>query len=72
MKQKKLSQSERVYQYLKKHGSITNAHAILNMGIWRLGARINDLKKKNRIIINYLESDYVKNTKNYRYVAEVL
>ena len=68
----KQTQTQRVYNYLKRHGSITNAHAILNMGIWRLGARINDLKKANRIIVDYSKSDYVKNTKNFKYVAECL
>mgnify|MGYP003571256077 CR=1 FL=1 len=40
----KKSQEQMVLEYISKHGSITPRQAALELNIWRLGARIWDLK----------------------------
>lgn len=42
---KKLTQSERVLDYIKEFGSITQLDAIRDLGIMRLASRVSDLKK---------------------------
>ena len=39
-----VTQEEKIMQYLKRHGSITQREAIF-LGIYRLGARIFDMKQ---------------------------
>lgn len=41
---KKLSQRERVLNYIKEFGSITSYQAYIDLGITQLGARIFELK----------------------------
>ena len=41
----KPTQSELILAYMKKHGSITPLDALLEIGCFRLGARIWDLKQ---------------------------
>lgn len=65
----KQSQNKRVLEVIKKEGFITNEYAITKMGIWRLSARIRDLKEAGLITINP-KTDYIKNTKIYCYVAK--
>lgn len=45
------TQCERLLEYLKEHGSITQAEAMTELGIYRLGARIWDLKNRHGIPI---------------------
>lgn len=40
-----LTQNEELYEYLKKHESITQLEALRNLGIMRLASRISDLRK---------------------------
>ena len=42
----KVSQCEKIVEYMKKHGSITQLDAYLDIGCWRLASRISDLKRK--------------------------
>lgn len=46
----KTSQCERIVEYMKKHGSITQLEAYLDIGCWRLASRINDLKRRGYAI----------------------
>lgn len=46
----KTSQCEKIVEYMKKHGSITQMQAFVDIGCWRLASRINDLKKKGYAI----------------------
>lgn len=39
-----MSQTERVHEYMKQHGSITSMQAFADLGITRLAARISNLK----------------------------
>lgn len=39
-----MTQCEKVLQYMKERGSITSWDAVYNLGIFRLSARISDLK----------------------------
>ena len=45
------NQCERVYEYLRHRGSITQFEAISELGILRLAARVNDLKRAGHPII---------------------
>ena len=42
-----MGQCERVLQYIKDFGSINPAQAYLDLGCYRLGARIYDLRHKH-------------------------
>lgn len=45
-----MKQTERVLQYIKDHQMITPKQAMEELGIYRLGARIYDLKKQGHDI----------------------
>ena len=40
-----MTQKERVLQYMKDFGSITQAEAFFDLGVYRLASRIHDLKR---------------------------
>lgn len=61
----KVSQCERIVEYMKKHGGITQMQAYIDIGCFRLASRICDLKKRGHSIKT--ETVYVKN----RYGDEV-
>lgn len=44
------TQSERLLNYLKTHGSITQLEALNELGIMRLASRVTDLKKQGHRI----------------------
>ena len=46
-----MGQCEQVLQYIKDFGSINPAQAFLDLGCYRLGARIYDLRHKHRYSI---------------------
>lgn len=46
----KLSQCEKIIDYMHKHGSITQLDAYLDLGCWRLASRISDLRKRGYAI----------------------
>lgn len=66
---RKPTHADRVFEHLKEHGEITNVHATLQMGIWRLAAVMHGLKKEGRIIIDEAASGFIGESRNYRYVA---
>lgn len=41
-----MTQSERILDHMKKHGSITAIEALNEYGVFRLASRISDLKKE--------------------------
>lgn len=41
------TQCNRVLEYIKQHGSITQFEAMLELGVMRLASRISELKKKH-------------------------
>lgn len=45
-----MTQNERVLDYMKRFGSITQIEALSDLGIMRLASRINDLKKKGHCV----------------------
>lgn len=40
-----MTQTEKVYEYINKHGSITSLEAYTELGITQLGARIFEMKR---------------------------
>ena len=46
----KISQCEQIVEYMKKHGSITQLDAYVEIGCIRLPSRIHDLRKKGYAI----------------------
>ena len=46
-----MTQSQRILEHLRQHGSITQADAIENYGIMRLASRVNDLRREGHPIV---------------------
>ena len=46
----KATQCERIVEYMKKHGSITQLDAYVEIGCMRLPSRIHDLRKQGYAI----------------------
>ena len=42
----KISQCDRIIEYIEKHGSITQLEAYLDISCFRLASRIADIKRK--------------------------
>lgn len=55
----KTKQTERVLEYIKEFGSITQLSALQDLGVFRLASRICDLKRQGYPIISKTEA--VKN-----------
>lgn len=55
----KPTQNERVVQYIKDFGSITQLDAIQDLGVMRLASRVSDLRKQGVPIVSKYEK--VKN-----------
>ena len=53
----KITQTQRVYDYIKEFGSITGKEAFLDLGIMHLPARIYDLEKQGYPIKREFESN---------------
>lgn len=51
-----MTQCERVLDYMKRFGSITAAEAVMDLGVYRLSARIADLKHDGHHIKDAMES----------------
>lgn len=47
-------QAQRVEQYLKKHGTITPREALMDLNVYRLAARIKELRDAGRKISTYM------------------
>ena len=68
MKTKKMTQAEKVLDYIREFGSITQLEALRDLGVMRLASRISDLKKdgylidgKQEAVLNrYGEKCYIK------------
>lgn len=58
----KVTQAERVLDYISKYGSITQLQALQDLGVMRLASRITDLKKQGYPITSEVET--VKNRFN--------
>lgn len=62
------TQCGRIYQYMLRHGSITDEQARRDLGTARLAARIYDLRDKYRI---HTTKEMVKVTNRYGETTEV-
>lgn len=56
-----MTQTERILEHMKIHGSITQREAMEEYGIYRLASRISDLKKSGVEI----QRDMVKSKNRY-------
>jgi hypothetical protein len=64
----KTTQSQRVLEYIRETGSITQLEALKELGVMRLASRISDLKREGYNIISkpeavvnrYGEKTYIK------------
>ena len=66
-KKAKKTQCDRVLEYLKKHGSISDTEARDELGIRRVGARIWDLKDKGYPIVTKMEKGKNRFNETVRY-----
>lgn len=53
MKERYMTQNEKVLDYMQKYGSITALDAMRDLGCMRLASRISDLKKDGHTIITF-------------------
>jgi len=51
-----MTQCERVLEYMQRFGSITAAEAVMDLGVYRLSARIADLRNEGYEIKSKMES----------------
>lgn len=63
----KPSQRDLLLQYLKEHGSITGAEAFEKLGIYRLSARIADLRAEGYVIETIYKQEVNKRGENVTY-----
>lgn len=64
----KMTQAQRVLEYIRQFGSITQLEALRDLGVMRLASRISDLRKmgynivgKREAVVNrYEETSYIK------------
>lgn len=64
----KMTQNERILDYIEEFGSITQLDALRDLGVMRLASRISDMRKQGHNIISkteavknrYGESCYIK------------
>ena len=52
----KVSQNNKVLEYMENHGSITSREAMMRLNVMRLASRICDLKKKGYPIVTDMET----------------
>lgn len=52
----KITQSQRVLEYIEQFGSITQLDALRDLGVMRLASRISDLRGQGYSIISKTES----------------
>lgn len=51
-----MTQNERVLKYMQDFGSITQAQAFNDLGVYRLAARISDLRRDGVAIFSQLKA----------------
>jgi hypothetical protein len=59
MENHKPTQNERILDYIREFGSITQLDALKDLGVMRLASRVSDLRKQGYNIISEIEA--VKN-----------
>ena len=52
-----MTQNERVLNHLRERGSITPIEALHVHGVYRLAARVNDLKRRGYDVVSKLKRD---------------
>ena len=64
---KRLTQANRVYEYMELNGSITSMQAFSDLRVTRLSARIADLKKEGKKIGSTTETNVNEYGETSRY-----
>lgn len=59
MNEQKVTQAQRILDYIEEFGSITQMDALKDLGVMRLASRISDLKRQGYPILSKMET--VKN-----------
>ena len=62
-----MTQNERIVDYLKKHGSITQAEAMNRLGVFRLAARVADIRRSGVNVIRETEESRNRYGEKVRY-----
>lgn len=52
----KVSQNNKILEYMENYGSITSREAMMRLNVMRLASRICDLKKKGYPIVTDMET----------------
>lgn len=52
---KRITQEQRVVEYINEFGSITSLEAFRDLGVTRLSAKIYNLRKRGYIVVNHDE-----------------
>lgn len=63
----KLSQREKILQYMNEYGSITPLEALREFGCMRLASRISELKRMGFVISSVMETAKTKKGEEVRY-----
>jgi molybdenum-dependent DNA-binding transcriptional regulator ModE len=61
----KTTQSQRVLEYIRETGSITQLEALRELGVMRLASRVSDLKRQGYNIISKPEAVMTRYGKTY-------
>ena len=61
----KVTQTQRVLDYIRENGSITQLEALKELGVMRLASRISDLKRQGFKIISKPETVLTRYGKTY-------
>jgi hypothetical protein len=65
--QKNSPQNEEVLRYMRQHGGITPVEALRKLGVFRLGARIFELKHQGYDIISTMVKSKGKRYSRYEF-----
>ena len=69
------TQNQRILEYIKEFGSITQLEALRDIGVMRLASRISDLRSKGWSIVSVteaVENRYGEKCRIKRYSLEVV
>lgn len=69
----KVTQCNRIMEYIEQHGSITQMEALNELGVMRLASRISELRRKGYMIgssVETVKNRYGETCRVKRYIKE--